>query len=47
VISVGPNPYGHPAPDILATLEATGTEVRTTLTHGDIVIALCTTTCPN
>jgi competence protein ComEC len=40
VISVGPNTYGHPAPEIVATLVGGGTEVVTTSGEGDISIDL-------
>ena len=40
VLSVGPNPYGHPAPEIVATLEEAGVEVLVTAEVGDIVIEL-------
>jgi competence protein ComEC len=40
VISVGPNTYGHPAPEILEILEASETQVLSTWEEGDISIAL-------
>jgi competence protein ComEC len=40
VISVGPNTYGHPAPEILTVLESRPVTVLTTLERGDIAIAL-------
>ena len=40
VISVGPNTYGHPAPEVVAVLEETGAVVLTTQESGDIVIPL-------
>jgi len=40
VISVGPNTYGHPAPEILAVLAETGTDVRVTRDVGDVSIDL-------
>ncbi len=40
VISVGPNTYGHPAPEVVAVLEETGAIVLTTQESGDIVIPL-------
>jgi competence protein ComEC len=40
VISVGPNTYGHPAPETMAVLEASGTTVLMTQDLGDIVVAL-------
>ncbi len=42
VISVGPNPYGHPAPEILDVLDAGGATVLTTALHGDVTVDLCT-----
>ena len=40
VISVGPNDFGHPAPDVVATLEASGAVVRRTDLEGTITIRL-------
>ena len=40
VISVGPNTYGHPAPEILAVLAETGTDVRVTRDVGDVSLDL-------
>ncbi len=40
VISVGPNPFGHPSPDVVATLEAAGSQVVRTDEEGDIELAL-------
>jgi len=40
VISVGPNTYGHPAPETLSVLAAVGTKVRMTMEEGDITIPL-------
>ncbi|MEN8113281.1 MAG: ComEC/Rec2 family competence protein [Actinomycetota bacterium] len=40
VISVGQNTYGHPTPEILAVLDGTGAEIRTTMDKGDISIEL-------
>ena len=40
VISVGPNTYGHPAPETLAVLDTSGARVLTTWDLGDIVIPL-------
>ncbi|MCP3994560.1 MAG: MBL fold metallo-hydrolase [bacterium] len=40
VISVGPNTYGHPAPEVMAALAEAGTTVLTTWEQGDITIAL-------
>jgi competence protein ComEC len=39
VISVGqPNPYGHPTPETLAELRATGTDIWRTDQHGDVTV---------
>ncbi len=39
VISVGqPNPYGHPAPELLQELASTGTQTWRTDQHGDITV---------
>jgi competence protein ComEC len=40
VISVGPNSFGHPAPEVIEALEAAGARVLRTDTEGDIVIPL-------
>jgi competence protein ComEC len=40
VISVGPNTYGHPAPEIVATLAAAGTNQVTTMEEGDVSVEL-------
>lgn len=40
VISVGPNDFGHPSPDVIAALTAGGSHVRRTDREGDIVIPL-------
>ena len=40
VISVGPNDFGHPAPEVIAALEAAGAQVRRTDLEGDVVVAL-------
>jgi competence protein ComEC len=40
VISVGPNTYGHPAPEIMTVLESRHVNVLTTMERGDIVIPL-------
>ena len=40
IISVGPNTYGHPAPEILAVLAETGADVRMTRDIGDVSIDL-------
>ena len=39
VISVGPNSYGHPAPETLAALAAAGVPVERTDREGPIVVA--------
>jgi len=40
VVSVGQNTYGHPAPEVMATLAAVGVEVFTTMAEGDVAIDL-------
>jgi len=40
VISAGPNDFGHPAPEVIAALEAAGAQVRRTDLEGDVVVAL-------
>jgi competence protein ComEC len=40
VISVGPNTYGHPAPEIRSTLAEAGVEVHVTMEEGDVVVEL-------
>jgi competence protein ComEC len=40
VISVGPNTYGHPAPETLAVLREAGVEPRVTMDEGDITMSL-------
>jgi competence protein ComEC len=40
VISVGPNDYGHPAPEVIAALQRAGAQVRRTDLEGDVVVAL-------
>ncbi len=40
VISVGPNTYGHPAPEIVAVLDDQQARVHLTLEEGDIAIEL-------
>ena len=40
VVSVGPNTYGHPAPEVLAVLEEAGARVLTTWESGDVVIPM-------
>ncbi len=38
VISVGPNDFGHPSPEVVAALEASGARVARTDLDGDIVV---------
>lgn len=38
VVSVGPNRFGHPSPELLAQLDKAGMEVRRTDLEGDVVI---------
>jgi competence protein ComEC len=38
IVSVGPNTYGHPVPEILAEIRATGAEVLRTDRTGDVTI---------
>ncbi len=40
VISVGPNDFGHPNPEVMAVLEENGSEIRRTDLEGDVVIPL-------
>lgn len=40
VISVGPNTYGHPTPEILSVLDDAQADVRITMEEGDISIEL-------
>jgi competence protein ComEC len=40
LISVGPNTFGHPAPEVIAVLEQTGAVVRRTDEEGDLVVRL-------
>lgn len=40
VISVGPNDFRHPAPEVVAALEAAGSVVRRTDLEGEIVVPL-------
>jgi competence protein ComEC len=39
IVSVGPNPYGHPVPEILDWIAATGAEVLRTDEHGTITVS--------
>jgi competence protein ComEC len=38
VVSVGPNPYGHPVPETLAELRSTGADVIRTDRVGDVTV---------
>lgn len=40
VISVGPNTYGHPTPEILTVLNEAGTDVKITMDEGDVSLGL-------
>jgi competence protein ComEC len=40
VVSVGENTYGHPSPDVLVVLEASGAAVYVTKEAGDVVVPL-------
>jgi competence protein ComEC len=40
VISVGTNSYGHPDPDVVATLRTVGSVTLTTRDEGDVVVPL-------
>jgi competence protein ComEC len=40
VITVGPNDYGHPAPEVVRLLENAGARVFRTDEAGDVVIPL-------
>jgi competence protein ComEC len=40
VISVGPNTYGHPTPEILRVLSEAGVDVRITMDEGDVSLDL-------
>ncbi len=40
VISVGPNQFGHPAPEVVSTLEAAGAAVHRTDREGDVTVVL-------
>jgi competence protein ComEC len=39
VVSVGPNTYGHPVPEVLAWIAATGAEVFRTDRDGEVAVA--------
>ena len=38
VVSVGPNPYGHPVASTLASIAATGAEIWRTDEHGTVTV---------
>ena len=40
VISVGPNTYGHPTPEILNVLNDAGADVMITMDEGDVSLEL-------
>jgi competence protein ComEC len=40
VISVGPNTYGHPTPEILDVLNDSGADIRITMDEGDVSLGL-------
>lgn len=40
VISVGPNDYGHPSPEVIDALEAAGARISRTDLDGDVVVPL-------
>jgi competence protein ComEC len=40
IVSVGPNTFGHPSADVIATLEGGGAEVLRTDQKGDVIIPL-------
>ena len=40
VISVGPNTFGHPSEDVVATLEGAGIDVLRTDRDGDVILPL-------
>lgn len=40
IVSVGPNTYGHPDPEVMAVLESTGTSIHITQDEGDITVPL-------
>jgi competence protein ComEC len=39
VVSVGPNPYGHPVPEVLDWIAATGAEVLRTDEAGTVTVS--------
>ena len=40
IISVGPNPFGHPSAEVVSVLEGAGVEVLRTDDDGDVIIPL-------
>jgi competence protein ComEC len=40
IVSYGTNTYGHPNPEIMATLSEAGAEIRETFIEGDITVSL-------
>jgi competence protein ComEC len=40
IVSYGANTYGHPNPEIMATLREAGAEIRETFVEGDITVSL-------
>jgi competence protein ComEC len=40
IVSYGTNTYGHPDPEIMATLSKTGVEIRETFLEGDVTVSL-------
>lgn len=40
IVSYGPNTYGHPSPEIMATIREGGAEIRETFVEGDITVSL-------
>jgi competence protein ComEC len=37
-VSVGPNTYGHPVPEVLDWIAATGAEIRRTDLDGEVTV---------
>lgn len=40
IVSYGPNTYGHPNPEIMATIRESGAEVLETFVEGDVTVSL-------
>jgi competence protein ComEC len=40
IVSYGPNIYGHPDPEIMATLREAGADIRETFIEGDVTVSL-------